>query len=218
MIPDRGQGPNPGFSLIELIIVISIMAVLAGIAVPTVDILQTRARSDRTVDQMEALETALDEFFLTNFRYPDLLADLETEGHIVSSFGAGDAFLDGWGNGFTYEEAGESAVLSSFGPDQIDSTKNIVLNLDGRRILRAETRKNMETVHLALQLYQSERSGAGLPLLPSIWYDSDPTACAMGILVENGYLANDVRYRSDAWSEDFSYMGSPGVHLTSANM
>ena len=207
-----------GFSLIELIVVIAIMAVLAGVAVPTVDILQTRARSDRSVEQMQALQAALEDYFLDHLEYPDRLADLETDGYIASSFGAGDAFLDGWGNGFVYVKTGFRVALTSFGPDQTDSPDNIDLALDGQRILRIETRQNMKTVHQALELYQADRADLGLPLLPALWYHTDPNLCAMGILVANGYLANDSRYRSDAWADDFGYSGSPSVHVTSTNM
>ena len=200
-----------------MIVVISIMAVLAGIAVPTIDTLQVRARSGRTVEQMESIESALNEFFLENFTYPGQLEDLETQGYITSSFGTGDAFMDGWGNVFLYVSSQTSISLTSLGPDQVDSAINIVLTVDGRRLLRVETRKNMETVHLALQRYQSDQGDLGLPLLPATWYDDDPTSCAMGILVDNDYLANDKRYRSDAWSDDFTYLGSPSVHVTSEN-
>ncbi|MEZ4649100.1 MAG: type II secretion system protein GspG [Candidatus Eisenbacteria bacterium] len=219
---EHGRGPGPdgfdGFSLIELIVVIAIMAVLAGVAFPTVDILQTRARSDRTVEQLQALETALEEYFLDHLRYPDQLADLETDGYIVSSFTAGDAFLDGWGNGLVYRKTGFRVNLTSRGPDQTDSPDDIDLTIDGQRILRAETRENMKTIHRALGLYQAEYASLGLPPLPALWYHADPALCAMGILVVNGYLTNDSRYRSDAWNDDYGYLGSPSVHVTSINM
>ncbi len=217
MKPIANKSNVRGFSLIELIVVISIMAVLAGVAVPTIDTLQIRVRSNRTVDQMEALEIALDEYFLDYYAYPDELDDLESDGYISSSFGAGDAFLDGWGNAFTYEDSNTSIVLISYGPDQVDSDQNIILYVDGRHILRTETRKNMDTVHVALSQYQADRSELGLPELSDTWFDEDPASCAMGVLVANGYLANDLRYRADAWSDDFSYSGSPSVHLNSVN-
>lgn len=222
VIPVRGCLPrraaSEGFSLIELIVVIAIMAVLAGVAVPTIDILQTRARSDKTVEQLESLESALEEYFLDNLEYPNQLQDLETGGYISSSFAAGDAFLDGWGNVLAYQRNGYRVAVTSLGPDQTGSPDDITLTDDGQRILRIETRDRMKTVHQALVQYQSDLGDLGLPALPALWYDADPSICAMGSLVANGYLANDLRFRSDAWGTDFLYSGSPAVHLTSANM
>ena len=207
-----------GFSLIEVIVVIAILAVMAGVAVPTVDLLQTRARSDRTVEQMEVLKEALQDYFVDHLSYPGALSDLEGDGYILSSFGAGDAFLDGWGNGLDYEKTGSRVVVTSLGPDQTPSPDDIVLAVDGRRILRVETRQNIATIHLALEQYQADRDDLGLLPLPALWYDANPSACAMGILVGDGYLANDPRFRADAWGTDFLYAGSPSVHVTSENM
>ncbi len=207
-----------GFSLIEMIVVIAIMAVLAGVAVPTVDLLQTRTRSNRTVDQMEVLKSSLDEYFVDHLGYPAQLDDLETDGYISSSFGAGDAFLDGWGNGFTYATTGTSAAVSSLGPDQVASADDIDLNVDGSPILRTRTRENMATIHLALQRYEDARIDSGLPVLPSQWFDANPLACALGLLVTHGYIENDSRYQADAWGSEFAFTGSPDVHVASVNL
>ena len=49
---------NSGFSLVELIVVIAIMAILAGVAVPTYSKYVTKANDAKVVAQLDEIKTA----------------------------------------------------------------------------------------------------------------------------------------------------------------
>lgn len=218
---DTRLGPRheAAFTLIEIIIVLAVLGVLAGVAVPTVDLLQSKARSRATVEAMSALEDALDGYFEDHLRYPDALADLEAGGYVRSRFASGDVFLDGWGHPLVYSASGITCTLESFGPDQIDSARNYELTLDGTPHLRARTRDDMKTIHVGLRSYESLRLEAGLQPLPSLWYHPDAgVPSALGILIEDGYLPNRIRYATDAWGEVYEYGGSPADFVSSSNL
>ena len=143
--------------------VVAIMAIVASIAIPTVDLLQTRARTDATVEKMTTLKTALEEHFEKNLRFPSLVESLETLGYVASAFGAGDAFVDGWGNSYVYATAGDSATLTSLEADDVPSESDIELIVDGTRFLISRTRDDMATIHVALRNYEMARVSSLLP-------------------------------------------------------
>jgi len=60
-----------GFTLIELLIVVAIIGILAAIAVPNFLNAQMRAKVSRTQADMQALSTALEQYYLDNNSYVD---------------------------------------------------------------------------------------------------------------------------------------------------
>lgn len=216
---ERGAARNAGFTLLEVILVVAILAMVAAVAVPTVDLLQNRQRSDVTVEKMSKLKIALEDFYQDRLQFPAKLGTLEEEGYIASDFGTGDAFLDGWGNGLSYQMGATTASLTSLGVDQIDSKQNIVLTVDGTRFLLSRTRDDMTTIHTALRNYEAQRVSDELPDLPKKWWQSKkPQKSAMGLLIKHGYLANSTRYVADAWGDTYEYDGSPADYVTSKNV
>lgn len=61
---------NKGFSLIELLIVVAIIAILAGIAVPNFLEAQTRSKVSRVQNDLRVLATALESYHVDNQGYP----------------------------------------------------------------------------------------------------------------------------------------------------
>jgi general secretion pathway protein G len=69
----RGAG---AFTLVELLLVLTILAILAGIVLPKMTGNTERARETAAKTQIEALGTALDSYEVDNGMYPRQLQDL----------------------------------------------------------------------------------------------------------------------------------------------
>jgi len=59
-----------GFTLVELMIVIIILAILTGIAVPSYMVLRNRARTAAAQSEMKNIATALEMYWADNEHYP----------------------------------------------------------------------------------------------------------------------------------------------------
>jgi len=73
---------NAGFTLIELMIVVSIIGILASISVPNYQRGVIRAREAVLKDTLYTFRKAIDEFYADNGKYPDALGDLSAKGYI----------------------------------------------------------------------------------------------------------------------------------------
>lgn len=60
-----------GFTLIELMLVVTIIGLLAAIAIPNFISMQDRAREGRVKANMHTLQTGVEDFAIINGRYPD---------------------------------------------------------------------------------------------------------------------------------------------------
>jgi general secretion pathway protein G len=65
-----------GFTLIELIIVVTIIGLLAGIAVANVKFAQRKAREAILMDNLSTMRKAIDNFYADKQRYPNDLNEL----------------------------------------------------------------------------------------------------------------------------------------------
>ena len=128
----RGLGPA-GFTLIELMVVIVILGILAGLIVPRIMGRPEEAKQLKAKMQIQSLETALKLYKLDNGFYPDTeqgLAALTappSSGKIPNSWRKGGYLekgkvpMDPWGNAFVYISPGTHSDydLTSFGADGI---------------------------------------------------------------------------------------------------
>lgn len=72
----RGFIRQAGYSLIELMIVLSIVGILASIAVPSYQRHLIKAREAVLAENLYLVRQAIDQFFADNMRYPDNLEEL----------------------------------------------------------------------------------------------------------------------------------------------
>lgn len=89
---------SPGFTLVELLVVVSILAILAAIALPNFMEAQTRAKVSRVASDLRAAATCLEAYRVDNNDYPEPLLKLSTPIAYASNAYAPDPFANpnGW--------------------------------------------------------------------------------------------------------------------------
>jgi len=139
---------RPGFSIVELMAVIVIMGLLAGLVAVNVIGKIDQARVTSTKANLKLLHGAVTQFKLDTARYPTedegLYALMEEPSDVMGWATGGyldttELPLDGWGNEFYYmlnPESGKPFVIISYGADGqeggVGNDKDIYsTNLDG---------------------------------------------------------------------------------------
>jgi general secretion pathway protein G len=133
MIKKRRRVSNPlgsqaGFSLMEMLVVLAIMGLLAGLVLPRVMGALGKAKVETTKTQVDELAAALDFFQIDNGRYPSTsegLAALITRPPGLATWNGPylakhEVPLDGWHHAFVYDagsDTSESYSLASLGAD-----------------------------------------------------------------------------------------------------
>lgn len=116
-----------GFSLVELLVVLAIIGLIAGLAVPQVLRYLGSARSDTAATQIKSIKNALELYFLDNKSYPSDVDGLQA----LAARPAGanrwngpylknaDGLNDPWGRPYLYKRhSDETGVeVSSLGRD-----------------------------------------------------------------------------------------------------
>ena len=105
-----------GMTLIEIMVVMTIMALMmAGVAVAIIPRLD-EARVDTARTDMHTIQTALDMYYAKKGRYPDTNAGLGVlaEGQFLK-----EVPVDPWGNQYSYMNEGGKPVIVSYGSDGI---------------------------------------------------------------------------------------------------
>jgi general secretion pathway protein G len=125
------QGKQAGFTLIELMVVVVIIAILAGLIVPRFMGETDKAKQAKAKMQIESLESALKIYKLDNGSYPSTeqglkaLVEAPTIGNLPKNWRQGGYLEKGkvpkdpWGNDFVYTSPGSHGDfdLSSLGAD-----------------------------------------------------------------------------------------------------
>lgn len=105
------KSPNSGFSLIELLVVLIILGLIAGLVVPNIMQRGEDAKLRAADAEVQRLSMAVDEFYLDNGRPPQELRELvEKPGNVNNWNGpyVNDSNLkDPWDNAYQYRYPGE---------------------------------------------------------------------------------------------------------------
>lgn len=131
-----------GFSLIELLLVLVILAVLAAVVVPKFTGRSQQARQTAAKTDIASIELALDAFETDTGRYPSssegLEALLEEPGGLAEDMWKGPYLKknavpkDPWSNEYIYKYPGQenksSYDLSSSGPDGQEGSQDDIVN------------------------------------------------------------------------------------------
>jgi len=203
---------SAGFSLLEVIVVVAIMAMMAGIAVPVAGVMLRQAKTEETVGRLDTVGEAVYAYFQDTLQLPDSFDDLAadsgaagwsgpymTPGFIADQNGVASIDLDGWGRPMELTQVDASTVLiRSLGPDgdkkgddNLDRTVNVV------PLLREETLQRMDVLNAAITAYNRNRTDT----MPTL---SSDVSQAFSTLASAGYLPNSSSLLSDAWGSDFT--------------
>ena len=127
MNPSNSQKTNiriqrsDGFTLIEILVVMAIIAMLAVMVAPNLFNQQAGAMRDVARTEISTLEAALDIYRLDVGEYPDSLDGLMEDDTDRASWNG--PYLrravptDPWGNDYVYESSGREFTLISYGAD-----------------------------------------------------------------------------------------------------
>jgi general secretion pathway protein G len=121
-------GSDAGFTLVELLVVLAIIVLLAGIVAPQVLRYLGSARSEAATAQIRNIESALELFYIDNHRYPTTeegLAALSEAPPALAGRWNGpylrnaDALSDPWGHPYLYRSDAEGVQIVTLGRDGI---------------------------------------------------------------------------------------------------
>ncbi len=132
MKESRKRQVRTGFTMVELMAVLIILGLLAGVVVKNFVGQTERAKVTTTKASLRQLASAVNQFYMDTNRYPaedeGLYALIEPPSDVQNFQPGGyldttDVPTDGWGNEFIYElypESGKPFVIKSLGADSQD--------------------------------------------------------------------------------------------------
>lgn len=230
--PNHTSGAHAGFTLVELIVVMLIITIVAGVALPVAGKQLDREAEKATRAELASFDRAVREYFLDTGALPTSTSDLMADNAIAGWSGpylsggvdlagaaATDFDQDGWDVAYRLQRSGDVWTLTSGGPDRaIGGADDIVLEVDVARERRSVTADRLEVINLAIRLYNEDWLSPPPPDVADPLSVSWPSAFTQ--LVTRGYLPNSAQYQSDGWGADFIPVGgtSPVVAVGSANV
>ncbi len=118
-----------GFTLVELLIVIIILAVLTGVSIPVYRLINARARESAAESEMINIAKAIEmhqvdlQAYPLSSAYPDILEDNDYMKYVPLS--------DPWDNAYLYISDGSSYSLESYGINGINGGNDDILISNG---------------------------------------------------------------------------------------
>jgi general secretion pathway protein G len=207
-----GRAHRRGFTLLEILVVIAILSVMAGAAVPVASkILEARLRR-ATRAELEVLGEASLEYFRDTNHPPRAVSDLETDPRRKDSAGWAGPYLsvtvpdpatgrsthgvDGWSRPFAFEPALNLAIASRGADGLRGGEDDLAIALDFTPIRRQKTLEQLRIIDQAVFLYNGRYQTA--EPLPADY------AAALARLVQRGFLPAAAPFARDAWGVAFT--------------
>jgi general secretion pathway protein G len=121
---------NKGFTLVELLLVIIILVILAGIAIPSYAIVSNKTRETATELEMNNIAKALEVYIAEKYTYPSEAA--YPEALIASKIMDNVPINDSWEIPYDYTSSGGSSyILKSYGINKADGGNDDIVFING---------------------------------------------------------------------------------------
>ncbi len=201
------RAPRGGFTLLEMIVVLSIMAIVAGSAIPLASAAINSAARKATLKELDGLRGAALEFFRDTGNLPTSAGDMERDpslggwsGPYLTAFsidrnsGLSQYAVDAWSRAYRFSGGGSQLAITSAGVSgAFDDGDDLSILVDVTPIRRQETLETLRIVNQAIQAYNSA------------WLSSDPLPAtypgALSKLVSKGYLPATTPFAEDGWGD-----------------
>lgn len=219
-------GRTSGFTLLEMIIVISIMAIVAGAAIPLASAAINSKARRATQSELDGLQAAATEYFRDTGALPSATADMEQNpsiagwtGPYLAAFsidrnsGLSQYAVDAWSQPYRFTANGSQLTITSPGQGgSFGDGNDLEVVLDVTPIRREKTLETLRIVNQAIQHYNTS------------WLASDPLPSSytslLSKLVTKGYLPATGPFATDGWGDSLVADPptlTPVVRVKSAN-
>lgn len=123
------MGGRSGFTLIEVLLVVVIIGILVGVAIPRLGGRVRQAEISRARADIQSIGLALRMYELDNGEYPASLEGLVSNPGGLRNWNGpyleSGLPTDPWGRGYQYSRTQTSYTLRSLGPDGVESDADI---------------------------------------------------------------------------------------------
>jgi general secretion pathway protein G len=212
-----------GFSLIELVIVMTIMAILAGVVTPVASTMINREAKKATLTEMNGYATAVEQYFEDTNALPNDVMDLVVDdgstgwsgpylsGNIQDAGAASTDFeADSWQNPYRLTIGASTWLLESRGRDRAwGGGDDLSVLVDVSNVRRRLTEERLAVINQAVINYNTywlvvdAMTGRPVQL-------ADDWPSARTRLIATGFLSNAADYQTDAWGSAFVRLGTLG--------
>ena len=132
LLKSQSCNRRQGFTLVEILLVVAILGILAGVAVVGLGNRTKNANIIATRTSIKAIQMAIDIYEVDNGIYPATLQALLTKGSENNWNGPyikdGRMPQDAWGTDFSYALKGETYEIKSAGPDKAMGSSDDLTN------------------------------------------------------------------------------------------
>jgi len=193
---------NNGFSLVELMMVVLVMAVLTGIAIPTYTGLRDSARESATESDMNSIAKALELFRNNNPDYPATEQGIkileENELKVIPE-------EDHWGNLYIYSMADSAYELRSMGRDETANNDDDIVFTNGAMVedgafAKKETLQPKEPLTSLGNTYL-EITGSIISLINDFYEENERYPRSWG-----DYVFTDIGLDPEEWQQAYDHI------------
>ena len=148
---NRDRRMERGFTLLELLIVVALIAILACLAIPSMISAMDKGKRNATIANIRQLGHAVEAYAIENNRYPQAGSIEELARVLESGFLKKPPRVDGWGNPLVYEceASGQAFSIVAVGKNGLrESSRSSpgasddIVFADGRLLLEEEDEKS----------------------------------------------------------------------------
>ncbi|HUU69787.1 MAG TPA: prepilin-type N-terminal cleavage/methylation domain-containing protein [Planctomycetota bacterium] len=229
-----------GFTLLEMIVVLSIFALLTGIAIPVAGVALRIEETNSTRDRMADLSEGIRNFYHDTARFPITLDELITAPKKVVGWAGryvnqgftdpkGSIFYDGWQNAFQYLNVDAYTKrlrsLGLNGSNDGGTGDDIDLDVNVADLLRDVNNDILSEINTAISLYNrfyrlssdttsGDQADSGDDVIDVPL--AGPWSNVLAMLAGAGLLSNsNGRYTADVWGNAFITGPDPVQYVTS---